>query len=203
MSSEHYFSAQPATDQQRRTLTVTLRGQDRRVETANGIFSPGGLDKGTAVLLDAVPEPSQVGRLLDVGCGWGPLTLSLAWASPDAMVYGVDVNERSLQLTRDNAERHGLTNVHAGQPESIDPTLTFDTIWSNPPIRIGKDALHALLLTWLPRLTVGGEAWLVVQKNLGADSLLPWLARELGAGYSCTRDSSAKGFRVLRIVREA
>ncbi|GAB3754509.1 methyltransferase [Zhihengliuella somnathii] len=202
MSSEHYFSAQPATAEQRRTITVSLRGSEHQVETAGGIFSPGGLDKGTAVLLDAVPDPSATGNLLDLGCGWGPIALSMAFASPGADVYGVDVNERSLQLTRDNAARHGLTGVRAGQPETIDPTLRFDTIWSNPPIRIGKDALHELLLTWLPRLAPGGEAWLVVQKNLGADSLLPWLSRELGDGFTCTRDSSAKGFRILRVVRD-
>lgn len=201
MSSEHYFSAQPATAEQRRTITVSLRGSEHQVETASGIFSPGGLDKGTAVLLDAVPAPSATGNLLDIGCGWGPIALSMAFASPGANVYGVDVNERSLQLTRDNAARHGLANVRAGQPETIDPALTFDTIWSNPPIRIGKEALHELLETWLPRLAPDGRADLVVSKNLGADSLQKWIAGMLGDGFEVVRTGSSKGFRVLTIHR--
>ncbi|MCO1339980.1 16S rRNA methyltransferase [Kocuria polaris] len=201
MGSEHYFSAQPATPEQRRTITVELAGSERRVETAGGIFSPDGLDKGTAVLLAGVPAPSPSGHLLDLGCGWGPLALTLGLASPDATVHAVDVNERSIALTRDNAATLGLTNVVAGRPETIAADVEFDTIWSNPPIRIGKQALHELLLTWLPRLAPGGTAWLVVQKNLGADSLLTWLNRELPDDLTTVRDSTAKSFRVLKVGR--
>ncbi|RZU61859.1 class I SAM-dependent methyltransferase [Zhihengliuella halotolerans] len=201
MGSEHYFSAQPATPEQRRTITVELAGSERRVETAGGIFSPDGLDKGTAVLLAGVPAPSSSGHLLDLGCGWGPIALTLGLASPDATVHAVDVNERSIALTRDNAAALGLTNVVAGRPETIAADVAFDTIWSNPPIRIGKQALHELLLTWLPRLAPGGTAWLVVQKNLGADSLLTWLNRELPDDLTTVRESTAKSFRVLKVQR--
>jgi 16S rRNA G1207 methylase RsmC len=86
--------------------------------------------------------------------------------------------------------------VTACRPEQVDPSVTFDEIWSNPPIRIGKPALHELLLTWLPRLAPGGTARLVVARNLGADSLAAWLA---GEGWTVTREGSAKGFRVLSV----
>lgn len=201
MASEHYFSAQPATAEQRRTIVVDLAGSERRVETAGGIFSPDGLDKGTAVLLANVPDPSPSGRLLDLGCGWGPIALTMGLSSPDAVVHAVDVNERSIGLTRDNAASLGLANVVAGRPESIPADVEFDTIWSNPPIRIGKQALHELLLTWLPRLAPGGTAWLVVQKNLGADSLLTWLNRELPDELGAARVSTAKSFRILKVQR--
>ncbi|MEE1621975.1 class I SAM-dependent methyltransferase [Zafaria sp. Z1313] len=203
MGSDHYFSAQPSAPERRRAITVHLGGSDRTVQTSGGIFSPDGIDKGTAVLLDGVPAPSAVGELLDIGCGWGPIALSLALASPGARVHAVDVNERSIALTRDNAAALGLSNVVAGTPESVPGELLFDTIWSNPPIRIGKEPLHALLLTWLPRLAPGGEAWLVVQKNLGADSLRAWLARELPAGWTVDRASTEKSFRILRVARPA
>ncbi|CEA07686.1 Ribosomal RNA small subunit methyltransferase C [Arthrobacter saudimassiliensis] len=203
MGSEHYFSSQPSGPETRRRISVVLDGAERAVQTAGGIFSPDGVDKGTAVLLAEAPAPAADGVLLDIGCGWGPIALTLALKSPAAQVYAVDVNERSLGLTRDNAAALGLDNVNACLPEDVPGDLRFDTIWSNPPIRIGKEALHALLLQWLPRLAPGGSAWLVVQKNLGSDSLQKWLAAELGAGYAVSRYATDKGFRVLQVERAA
>lgn len=199
MSPDHYFSATPASADERKTVSVELNGTLRKVQTASGIFSPSGLDKGTAVLLQHVPTPR--GRILDIGCGWGPITLSAAEQSPSSEVYGVDVNERSIDLARVNAKNFGLDNVIIGTPESVDPDLEFDTIWSNPPIRIGKAALHELLLLWLPRLAAGGEAWLVVQKNLGSDSLQKWLAEQLPSEWKVTREATSKAFRVLKVAR--
>ena len=201
MGSDHYFSSTPSGPEVRRPLRVTLNGAERTLQTAGGIFSPDGIDKGTLVLLDEVPEPPRAGNLLDIGCGWGPVALTLALKSPAARVYAVDVNERCIALTRDNAAALGCGNVTAARPEDLDPELRFDTIWSNPPIRIGKEELHALLLLWLPRLAPGGTAWLVVQKNLGSDSLQRWLAETLPSGFSVTRHSTAKSFRILKVER--
>lgn len=203
MSPEHYFSAQPSTPEKRKTIQVSLGGATRKVQTSGGIFSPDRMDKGTAILLDGVPEPAQSGNLLDIGCGWGPVALAMALAAPGATVHAIDVNERSINLTRDNAAALGLRNIRAGMPDSIDPDLQFETIWSNPPIRVGKEALHELLLLWLPRLAPGGTAWLVVQKNLGADSLQKWLISQLPTDWSIQRASTDNAFRILRIERPA
>jgi 16S rRNA G1207 methylase RsmC len=202
MESAHYFNAQPNVPDVRRPLAVVLEGEERILETSAGIFSPDGVDKGTAVLLADVPDPAPEGHLLDIGCGWGPIALTMALRSPSAIVHAVDVNERSLSLTESNARRLGLDNVRTALPDDVPADVRFATIWSNPPIRIGKEALHELLLRWLPRLAVGGEAWLVVQKNLGADSLQRWLADELGDAYDVGREASSKGFRILRVTRE-
>ena len=201
MGSDHYFSSTPSGPEVRKPLRVILDGSERTLQTAGGIFSPDGIDKGTAVLLDEVPAPPAAGNLLDIGCGWGPVALTLALKSPGARVFAVDVNERCIGLTRDNAAALGCTNVTASLPDEVDPALRFDAIWSNPPIRIGKDELHALLLLWLPRLAPGGTAWLVVQKNLGSDSLQRWLADALPAGFGVSRHSTAKSFRILRVDR--
>lgn len=201
MASDHYFSAQPSTPFTRKRIRVVIGGQERTVNTAAGIFSPDGIDKGTAVLLSEVPPPAQEGNLLDIGCGWGPIALSLALAAPSATVYAVDVNQRSLELTRENAAGLPVDNVLATTPDAVDPELRFQTIWSNPPIRVGKEILHEILLRWIPRLAPGGTAWLVVQKNLGSDSLQSWLARELPAGFTVARHATAKSFRVLRVDR--
>ncbi len=199
---DHYFSASPASPDQQRTVTVRLAGADRRLVTAAGVFSPGRVDQGTAVLLAHAPEPPRSGVLLDIGCGWGPLTLSLALTSPEATVWGVDVNARALDLLRTNAESLGLDNVQVATPDDVPASERFDVIWSNPPIRVGKRALHELLRTWLPRLADGGTAYLVVQKNLGSDSLHRWLNEEFGDdGLTTDRMASAKGYRVLRVRR--
>ncbi|WP_430867043.1 class I SAM-dependent methyltransferase [Demequina aurantiaca] len=209
MSDDHYFTAQPASADERRVISVTLAGHDLDFETAPGIFSPGRIDGGTAVLLRYVPTP-PAGDLLDIGCGWGPIALTAALENPDTRVTAIDVNERALDLLRRNVERassrHPLGEVVVSTPGDVPAEAMFDAIWSNPPIRIGKEALHELLATWLPRLRPGGEAHLVVQKNLGADSLAAWIAAQrddAGPWGHVEKLGSSKGFRVLRLTRAA
>src|ERR671933_896999 len=196
----HYFSARPAGPAQRQTVPVVLAGRELEVVTAGGVFSADRLDLGTRVLLREAPAPPPTGNLLDLGCGWGPLALTLGLLSPAATVWAVDVNERALELTTENARRAGLRQLRAVPPDRVPEDLGFEAIWSNPPIRIGKEALHALMLRWLPRLRPGAQAHLVVQRNLGADSLHAWLASALPAGFTVGRAGSAKGYRVLRVV---
>jgi 16S rRNA (guanine1207-N2)-methyltransferase len=195
MSSDHYFSSSPRSDFSTRTIRVRLAGRDLDFVTAGGVFSHEHLDQGTRVLLDSVPPPPADGHLLDLGAGWGPIALSLALQSPDATVWAVDVNERALDLVRRNAARHGITNVNAALPGDVPADVRFAAIWSNPPIRVGKQELHAILAQWLPRLEADAAAWLVVAKHLGAESLQRWLADELGLHVE--RAANSKGFRVL------
>lgn len=200
---QHYFTAQPSTPEQQRAITVRLAGRDTTVRVATGIFSPGGLDRGTRVLLEHVPEPPATGDLLDLGCGWGPVALTLGLLSPRATVWAVDVNDRALDLARTNAASLGLERLRAERPEGVPAGMSFDLIWSNPPVRVGKAALHDLLGTWLPRLRPGGAAYLVIQKNLGADSLLRWLGQTLPPdAYAVSRHTTSGGFRVLRVDRQ-
>lgn len=195
---EHYFTAAPATPEERRPLTVELAGRRVTVVTAAGIFSPDRVDIGTAVLLAQAPDPPTEGTLLDLGCGWGPVALTLGMLSPGADVYAVDVNERALTLARDNAASLGLKRIRVCRPDEMPGDVRFASIWSNPPIRVGKAVLHDLLRTWLPRLEAGGTAYLVVQKNLGSDSLQRWIATELG--MPCERYATSRGFRVLAVT---
>ncbi|QCR43052.1 MFS transporter [Curtobacterium sp. SGAir0471] len=203
MANEHYFSANPSSEIRERQVHVTLAGQPLTLSTAAGVFSPDGVDRGTKVLLGSVPPPAPDGALLDVGCGWGPIAITMALESPDAQVWGVDVNERVLGLAARNAVAARVSNVTVGLPDEVPADLRFRTIWSNPPIRVGKDELHTILLTWLPRLEVGGDAWLVVSKDLGGDSLQRWLGDALGDGFQVARASTDKGFRVIRVRRTA
>jgi len=199
VTGEHYFSTRPSSEERTRTLRVTLAGRTLELTTAGGVFSPERLDPGTAVLLARVPAPSSTGALLDLGCGWGPIAIAMALRAPQADVWAVDVNERALALAAGNARIAGV-GVNCASPEDIPDGLRFATIWSNPPIRVGKEALHALLEQWLPRLAPGGSAWLVVAKHLGADSLQRWIAERFAAdGLTARRAATDRGYRVLEV----
>lgn len=194
----HYFDHDPTTSSDEQRVEVTLPDVAFTMTTDRGVFSHGRLDTGTSLLLRTAPPLPPTGRLLDLGCGAGPIALTMAMRSPGATVHAVDVNARARELCHRNAAGLGLGNVTVSAPDAVDPDLRFDVIWSNPPIRIGKDALHALLCTWLGRLTPAGTAVLVVQRHLGADSLQRWLDEQ---GYGTERIASRAGFRILQIPR--
>ena len=165
--------------------------------TDSGVFSPDRLDAGTRLLLmEAPPLAAGERRVLDLGCGWGPIACVAALRSPAAEVLAVDVNERALRLTARNAAANGASNVTVAHPDDVDPARRFDRILCNPPIRIGKPALHDLLATWLDRLAPEGRAHLVVHRHLGSDSLARWIGDR---GHGVTRLLSRAGYRLLEV----
>ena len=195
---EHYFTADPSVAFKRAPVHASVWGQELDLVSGSGVFAQGRVDIGTAILFRET-EPPAPGRILDLGCGYGLIGLAAAAAVPGADVTAVDVNERAVLLANENALSLGVADrFRAVTPDAVGADATYDEIWSNPPIRIGKEALHELLLTWLPRLAPGGRAVMVVGKNLGADSLQRWLGEQ---GYPTARLASAKGFRVLETRR--
>jgi 16S rRNA (guanine1207-N2)-methyltransferase len=191
-----YFDESPRVASAEAEVAIDVGGSVLTLRTDRGVFSHGRVDPGTAVLLRSAPPPPLEGTLLDLGSGSGVLALALARLVPRATVWAVDVNERARRLTAANAAANELPNVSVADPEGVPADVRFDLIWSNPPIRIGKPALHALLSTWLRRLSNDGRAVLVVQKHLGADSLQRWLIDE---GWPTTRLASSRGYRVLQV----
>jgi len=177
-------------------VDVTLPDTAFVMETDRGVFSRGHLDTATSMLLRAELPIASSENLLDLGCGAGPIALTMARRSPGATVWAIDVNARARELCIRNADRNGLTNIRVTAPDEVPPDMRFTTIWSNPPIRIGKTALHGLLEFWLARLDSDASASLVVQKHLGADSLQRWL---IGLGYRCDRVGSKAGFRLFTV----
>jgi 16S rRNA (guanine1207-N2)-methyltransferase len=193
----HYFDDDPTVASAPVVIDVMLPDTAFVLETDRGVFSRGHVDTGTNLLLRADLPLASTGHLLDLGAGAGPIALAMARRSPDATVWAVDVNSRARELCVRNAKRNGITNVRVAAPGDVPPEIRFATIWSNPPVRIGKPAMRALITEWLARLDEGGTACLVVQKHLGADSLQRWLKSE---GFPTDRIASKSGFRLLAVA---
>jgi 16S rRNA (guanine1207-N2)-methyltransferase len=194
--TDHYFSPQPQAPHRPGLVRVILPDVYLELATDAGMFSPTRLDPGTRLLLEEAPAPPAAGDLLDLGCGYGPIACVLAARSPGATVWALDVNERALALCARNAAAAGLANVRCAAPDDPAVPARFAAIWSNPPVRIGKEALHELLRTWLGRLAQGSQAHLVAGRNLGADSLHRWLAEQ---GWAVTRLAARSGYRLLQV----
>jgi 16S rRNA (guanine1207-N2)-methyltransferase len=195
---DHYFSATPSGEARLRPVSFSVADQELTLNAAAGTFSSEKLDKGTAVLLKLSNRFPSTGRVLDLGCGWGPIGISIAKLQPGTEVWAVDVNSRSVELANQNSKELLIENFKAVTPEQLPTDLKFNEIWSNPPIRIGKPALHQLLMTYLERLTESGRAMLVVQKQLGAESLLSWLADQ-NSQWRVTRVLNEKGYWVIEV----
>ncbi len=195
---QHYFAAEPSVASSPRTVRLVLPDVQIDLATDRGVFAGQAVDPGTKLLLAAAPPPPPEGDILDLGCGYGAIAVVTALRAPGARVWAIDVNRRALALTAENAERAGCgARVHAVAPEGVPPEVRFGALYSNPPIRIGKAALHELCDTWLPRLQPAtGRAWMVVHKHLGSDSLARWLAEQ---GYGVERLVSRMGYRVLGV----
>jgi 16S rRNA (guanine1207-N2)-methyltransferase len=197
----HYFAAQPSAAHRPGLVRVVLPDVYLELATDSGVFSPGRLDPGTRLLLEEGPVPPAAGDLIDLGGGYGPVACTLAARAPGATVWAVDVNERALALCAANAARAGLPNVRCVTPDTPGIPSGLAGLWSNPPVRIGKGPLHALLRTWLARLAPDAAATLVMGRNLGADSLHGWLQQD--EGWQVTRLSARSGYRLLRVTAPA
>lgn len=196
-AGSHYFDHDPELPSEPSSVEVWLPDRRLTLSTDRGVFGRAGLDPGTKLLLARGPSPAQTGTLVDVGCGTGAIAITLALRSPAAAVWAVDVNRRARDLCAANAAVNQAA-VHVVSPEEVPDELRVDEIWSNPPIRIGKPALHALLTGWFDRLVPGGRAVLVVHKHLGSDSLQRWIASQ---GLPCERSLSSGGYRLLLVTR--
>lgn len=199
MSAGHYFDDDPDVASDPRPVEVTLPDVSLTLTADRGVFAADRLDAGTKLLLLEAPPLAGAATVLDLGCGWGPITCVAARRAPDATIWAVDVNARARALTAANAAAIGAADrVRVVAPDEVPADVVFDRVLSNPPVRIGKAALHDLLLRWLPRLSPGGRAHLVVQKHLGSDSLARWLDDQ---GFPAARVASRAGYRILEVTR--
>ena len=201
MNEQYFTDSAPASADETHVIDVSVRGFDLSMRVSSRVFSGSQLDLGTRQLLSVAPDLPEGGTFLDLGCGWGPIATVMSLEAPGAVVWAVDVNSRALDLTARNAQAHGASGVRVLKADealtaSVESGTRFDVIWSNPPVRIGKEAMHDMLASWLGRLAPSGVAYLVVQRNLGADSLITWLN---GQGFEASKFASKKGYRIIEV----
>jgi len=202
MSQEHYFSSKPTTKKTETKISFEVAGREFNMSAASGTFSATKLDPGTKVLLGNFKLFPKDGNVLDLGCGWGPIGVTIACLSPETKVFSIDINKRSVDQTLANAKISDAKNLEAMLADELPKNLRFTAIWSNPPIRIGKEALHALMHSYIPKLEPLGKAYFVVQKNLGSDSLQRWL-EESFPDHQIRRVGTEKSYRVLEVISPA
>ncbi|GGO08594.1 class I SAM-dependent methyltransferase [Saccharibacillus kuerlensis] len=196
--SDHYYSNRPSAAHDRKTIEADLRGKKVHLVTDAGVFSKGGLDYGSRVLIDAldIPEGASV---LDVGCGYGPIGIAAGIMGASSITM-LDVNERAVELARENAAANGISNVKAAQSDLLQAVAgeRFDVIITNPPIRAGKETVHRLFEQASECLNPGGALWIVIQKKQGAPSAKAKLEMLFQYVEEVTKD---KGYRIYKAVK--
>lgn len=197
--SNHYYSDKPQVAHDRRAKEAELRGWKLRFVTDAGVFSKSGIDYGSRVLIDAI-ELTAGAHVLDVGCGYGPIGLTAAKLVPEGHVTMIDINERAVELSRENAKANGITNVTVMQSNLLSEVnqRDFDAVLTNPPIRAGKETVHTIFEQAHQHLKVGGSLWIVIQKKQGAPSAKAKLESLFGRVEEVTKD---KGYRIFKAVK--
>ena len=172
--NDHYFTASPGSGHRYAEAEYAFRGETLRFLTDAGVFSRGEVDFGTDALLRALPE-EMTGRVLDLGCGWGAVGVSVGKKYPGCRIVMSDVNERALDLARKNAAANGVRAdaVQSDGLEKVDGV--FDYILTNPPIRAGKQVIYRLFAQSAEKLTENGALYLVIRRQQGAESALKYL----------------------------
>lgn len=196
---DHYYSNQPGAAHDRRVLEATLRGKVFRFTSDAGVFSKTGIDYGSRVLIEAI-DIAENAHVLDVGCGYGPMGLSAAYLATKGHVTMVDVNERAVQLTKENAKLNGISNVTILESDLFSAVKgkMFDVILTNPPIRAGKSTVHTIFEEAAEHLHKGGTLWIVIQKKQGAPSAKAKLEELFDTVEEVTKD---KGYRIFKATK--
>ena len=199
--TNHYYSQNPEVGSDPQHFTFDLRGHSFRFKTDHGVFSKKEVDFGSRVLIDAFEPAGVEGPVLDVGCGYGPIGLSLAKEFPERKVHMIDVNERALSLASENAKANGIGNVEIYRSDRFDQVeeKKFSAILTNPPIRAGKETVHAIFTESAEHLAENGELWVVIQKKQGAPSAMEKM-EELFSNVEVV--VKKKGYYILRSVKE-
>jgi 16S rRNA (guanine1207-N2)-methyltransferase len=198
--SEHYYSRDPKVKSDPKEWSTALRGKTLKFKTDAGVFSKGEVDFGSRVLAEAFVLPESEGAILDVGCGYGPIGLSIAASFPERSIHMIDVNERALSLAAVNAERNDIANVKIYPSDALSAVVEkgFAAILTNPPIRAGKETVFNFYEGAFSKLVTGGELWVVIQKKQGAPSTIERLEELFGNVESVVKK---KGYYILRAVK--
>ncbi len=200
--TNHYYSQEPTTEHDFEQWSFELKGKNFQFVTDSGVFSRETVDFGSRVLIDTFnwEELPADGKILDVGCGYGPIGLAIAFAS-QRFVEMVDINSRAVELAQGNANRNGIKQVDIHQSNIYEAVHeeNYAAIVSNPPIRAGKKVVHEILTEAYPRLKSGGTLTIVIQKKQGAPSAKSKMAETFGNAEIVHKE---KGYYIIKSIKE-
>lgn len=199
--SEHYYSKTPKVESAPRYWNATLNNHSFRFKTDNGVFSKNEVDFGSKLLIETFEMPVIDGDILDVGCGYGPIGLTIAKNMQDRLVHMVDVNNRAIALAQENAELNGIKNISIYESDRLAGIKEnkFAAILTNPPIRAGKEVVHSIFEQSVSHLLPGGNLWVVIQKKQGAPSAINKLLELYNEVETVVKK---KGYYILRAKKD-
>ncbi|MDF2925339.1 MAG: small [Paenibacillaceae bacterium] len=202
LALDHYYTSKPASNREDIRFQAELRGQVFTFLSDAGVFSKHGIDFGSTLLIETM-EIGPGAKVLDVGCGYGPIGLAAARMAKPGEVVMVDVNDRALELARQNAAANQIDNVRIMRSDALEQVRDerFHCILTNPPIRAGKEVVHRIFEEAYQCLLPGGHLWVVIQKKQGAPSAFTKLEQLFGEGQveECTKE---KGYRIFRAMKK-
>lgn len=195
--SEHYFSKRPQSKSKPKLWNYKIRGNSYTFTSDVGVFSKNEVDFGTRLLIESFKEPTIAGDLLDLGCGYGPIGITLANVYQNRQIVMADVNERALDLAKKNAEKNNVSNISIIKSDRLSNLShhSFAAILTNPPIRAGKKVIYRMFEESQEALLEHGELWVVIQKKQGAASAKKKLESLFGNIDIVTRE---KGYFIFR-----
>lgn len=198
--SEHYYTKNPKVKSEPKEWSTQLRGKTFHFKTDSGVFSRGEVDFGSRLLAETFVIPEVDGDVLDAGCGYGPIGLSIATSFPERKIQMIDLNERALALSAQNAINNEITNVEIYSSDAFSNVSEdeFSAILTNPPIRAGKKTVFNFYNGAFSKLRVGGELWVVIQKKQGSSSTAQHLEELFG---NVEMIAKKKGYHILRAVK--
>ena len=196
--NDHYYTREPQSESRPVECEYVYRGERLRFVTDAGVFSKGEVDNGTRLLLEALPEQMS-GEILDLGCGWGVIGISIAKKWPECRVTMADVNLRALELSRENAKKNRVeTECIESDGMAALAGRTFDAVVTNPPIRAGKQVIYQMFADAAKSLKSGGALYLVIRKQQGAESCIKYLKTIYGEVEKLDRSG---GFWVIKGIK--
>ena len=196
--NDHYYTREPQSESRPVECEYVYRGERLRFVTDAGVFSKGEVDNGTQLLLEALPEQMS-GEILDLGCGWGVIGISIAKKWPECRVTMADVNLRALELSRENAKKNRVeTECIESDGMAALAGRTFDAVVTNPPIRAGKQVIYQMFADAAKSLKPGGALYLVIRKQQGAESCIKYLKTIYGEVEKLDRSG---GFWVIKGIK--
>ena len=196
--NEHYFTSEPVSAHRERLIDTKLLGREMRFLTDAGVFSRDDVDPGSRLLIDSAGP--LTGRVLDLGCGWGPVGLSLALENPEIDMLMADVNERAVELSERNRRMNGVVNAHVIESDAFESIEgEFEHILTNPPIRAGKQVIYGMFDESFNRLLPGGDLTIVIRKQQGAPSAKAHLQDLFGNAEVIARGG---GYWIIRSRKE-